>query len=95
MGTGSGEFLLTMNHPYNLTSVTEAYTPNIKLCRETLLPLGITVAQTFNDNKLPFDNDVFDIIINRHSSFDLYEVNRVLKSGGYFITQQVGEKKQQ
>lgn len=90
MGTGGGEFLLTLEHPYELTSVTEAYFPNVELCKNKLLPLGITVAQTYDDDKLPFDDEHFDIIINRHESFDLFEVNRVLKSGGYFITQQVG-----
>lgn len=90
MGTGGGEFLLSLKHPYKQTWVTEAYPPNVELCNKTLSPLGITVAQTYDDNKLPFKADTFDIIINRHESFDIYEVNRVLKSGGYFITQQVG-----
>lgn len=90
MGTGGGEFLLTLNHPHNLTIVTEAYPPNVELCKNKLSPLGITVAQTYDDNKLPFDDETLDIIINRHASFDPFEVNRVLKSGGYFITQQVG-----
>lgn len=92
MGTGGGEFLLSLSHPYELTSVTEAYPPNVELCKQTLVPLGITVAQTYDDNKLPFNSNAFDIIINKHEDFDLIEVDRVLKSGGYFITQQVGEK---
>lgn len=91
IGTGGGEFLLTLNHPYKLTSITEAYLPNYKLCEERLSPLGIKVKQTY-DNILPFADNTFDIIINRHSAFDMYEVNRVLKNGGYFITQQVGNK---
>jgi len=90
MGTGGGEFLLTLKHPYKNTYVTEAYEPNFKLCKKTLEPLGITVARTYEDDKLPFENNSFDIIINRHESFDLPEVNRTLKNGGYFITQQVG-----
>lgn len=90
MGTGGGEFLLSLNHPHNLTSATEAYLPNVELCKNRLSPLGITVAQTYDDNKLPFEDEMFDIIINRHAAFDLFEINRVLKSGGYFITQQVG-----
>ena len=98
MGTGGGEFLLTLGHPYKNTYATEAYAPNFELCKQTLSPLGITVAKTYTDenlnadDKLPFDNDFFDIIINRHESFDLTEVNRTLKHGGYFITQQVGNK---
>lgn len=39
--TGGGEFLLSLRHPYVKTSATEAYPPNIQLCKETLLPLGI------------------------------------------------------
>lgn len=89
MGTGGGEFLLSLNHPYELTSVTEDYPPNFELCKNKLSPLGISVVQTDND-KLPFADESFDIIINRQASFDIYEVNRVLKPGGYFITQQVG-----
>jgi SAM-dependent methyltransferase len=92
MGTGGGEFLLSLKHPYKLTTVTEAYPPNVEFCKKELEPLGITVVQVYGDNRLPFENKSFDIIINRHESFDPPEVYRILKSGGYFITQQVGGK---
>ncbi len=90
MGTGGGEFLLSLKHPYALTSVTEAYPPNVELCKQSIEPLGIKVSQIYDDDKLPFDKETFDIIINRHESFDAEEVFRTLKCGGYFITQQVG-----
>lgn len=90
MGTGGGEYLLSLKHPYEMTTVTEAYPPNIELCKNILSPLGIKVVQTYDDDKLSIDNDSLDVVINRHESFDLQEVNRVLKSEGYFITQQVG-----
>ena len=92
MGTGGGEVLLEIGHPYENTYVTEAYEPNIELCKSKLSPLGITVKQTFDDDKLPYDNEKFSFIINRHESFDLSEVNRTLKHGGHFITQQVGNR---
>lgn len=92
MGTGGGEVLLTLGHPCKNTTVTEAYPPNLALCRETLASLGVTVAQTFADDKLPFGDACFDFIINRHESFDLSEVHRTLKRGGYFFTQQVGNQ---
>lgn len=94
MGTGGGEFLMTLNHPYELTSVTEAYPPNIELCRKRLAPLGITVKGIAEgqDAHLPFKDQSFDLIINRHESYDLQEVDRILMSGGLFITQQVGVK---
>lgn len=90
MGTGGGEFLLTLGHSYENTSVTEAWEPNVKLCKETLEPLGISVKQVFEDDKLPFADDSFDLIINRHESYDVREVKRILKRNGLFITQQVG-----
>ena len=90
MGTGGGEHLLTLNHPNCNTFATEAYPPNFELCKKTLTPLGIDVRQVFNDNYLPFENESFDIIINRHEAFDINEVYRLLKPKGLFITQQVG-----
>jgi SAM-dependent methyltransferase len=90
MGTGGGEYLLSLNHPYCNTFATEAFPPNFELCQNKLKPLGIDVRQVFNDNLLPFEDQMFDIIINRHESFDVNEVYRLLKPGGLFITQQVG-----
>lgn len=91
MGTGGGEFLLTLNHPYQNTSVTESYKPNIKLCMEKLAPLGITVYPILEDDVLyNVPSNYFDIVICRHESYNEIEVKRVLKSNGIFITQQVG-----
>lgn len=91
MGTGGGEFLLSLNHPYKNTSVTESYEPNIKLCLETLSPLGIKVYPIKDDDQLlNVPNDAYDIVLNRHESFNASEIKRVLKENGIFITQQVG-----
>ena len=40
---------------------------------------------------LPFKNNSFDAVVSRHGPVYLSEVDRVLKPGGMFITQQVGE----
>lgn len=90
MGTGGGEFLLSLKHPYENTAVTEAYPPNAALCKEKLTPLGIDVHQIFNDSELPFEDGSFEIILNRHEAYDVNELARILKTGGFFITQQVG-----
>lgn len=89
--TGGGEFLLSLNHPYERTSATEGYLPNVKLCREKLLPLGINFKECSNPSEIPFEDDAFDLIINRHGGFDAVEVYRLLRRGGLFITEQVGE----
>ena len=39
--TGGAEFLLSLGHPYGNTSATEAFPPNVELCRQKLLPLGV------------------------------------------------------
>jgi SAM-dependent methyltransferase len=90
MGTGGGEFLLSLNHPYDKTSITEAWQPNVDLCLKRLEPLGISVKQIFDDNYIPYNDDSFDIVLNRHEAYDRKEVQRVLKPNGIFISQQVG-----
>lgn len=90
MGTGGGEFLLSLNHPPENTSATEAWVPNVALCCERLEPLGIRVYAVSDDAKLPLSDNAFDIVLNRHTSYNLSEVSRILKPGGFFITQQVG-----
>ena len=91
IGTGGGEFLLTLNHPYEKTSITEGYLPNYQICENKLKPLGIKVYNYVGDEKLLLINDnTFDMVINRHESYDESEVYRILKPGGMFITQQVG-----
>ena len=34
--TGGAEFLLSLNHPYDKTAVTEGYKPNVELCKRRL-----------------------------------------------------------
>ena len=88
--TGGGEFLLSLQHPYKNTAATEGYPPNVKLCKERLLPLGIDLRECNDAAHIPFDDASFDIIINRHGDFYPPEIRRLLKPGGLFITQQVG-----
>lgn len=90
MGTGGGEFLLSLGHPHHLTSVTEGYAPNLALCQARLTPLGIHVQEVASDNKLHFPDASFDVIASRHEEYDVPELYRCLKPGGVFITQQVG-----
>jgi SAM-dependent methyltransferase len=44
---------------------------------------------------LRFDDAEFDVVLNRHSDVVPGEVVRVLRPGGYFVTQQVGERNTQ
>ena len=90
--TGGGEFLLSLGHPYENTAATEGFPPNVKLCQEKLIPLGIDLKECSDPARLPFDDSSFDLVINRHGDFCPEELRRVLKPGGLFITQQVGDR---
>ncbi len=90
MGTGGGEFLSNLPFLPKDTCATEGYEPNITVAKKRLEPLGIKVYTVEDDNSLPFESERFDLIINRHESYSASEVKRILKNGGYFITQQVG-----
>ena len=88
--TGGGEFLLSLKHPYENTAATEGYPPNVELCKEILLPLGIDFRACDDAKNVPFADESFDMLINRHGDFDAKEAGRLLRQGGLFITEQVG-----
>lgn len=90
IATGGGEFLLALHHPHENTAASEGYPPNVELCKEVLLPLGVDFKQAGDPARLPFADGEFDVVVNRHGNFDPTEIFRILKPGGVFITQQVG-----
>lgn len=92
MGTGGGEFLSSLLPLPKYTCATEGYEPNVPIAKKVLEPLGINIFYCKGDENLPFRDEEFELIINRHESYSPNEVYRVLKPGGLFITQQVGDK---
>jgi len=92
LGTGGGEKLLEFKYvlPHQ-TVATEGYPPNVQLAKKKLKILGIDIVES-NDSleqRLPFKDEAFDLVIDRHTSFNIFEVERVLTSGGAFLTEQV------
>ncbi|MFU8691726.1 methyltransferase domain-containing protein [Rossellomorea sp. FS2] len=90
MGTGGGEFLSMLKPFPTRICATEGYPPNVPVAKARLEPLGVDVRAYDSDNDLPFDGGEFDLIINQHESFSAREVRRVIRTGGTFLTQQVG-----
>jgi SAM-dependent methyltransferase len=89
MGTGGGELLESLAPLPSDTWATEGYPPNVPIAQARLGPLGVRVVPIEGD-LLPLADATFDLVTNRHESFDAREVQRVLRPGGTFITQQVG-----
>ena len=78
MGTGGGEFLLTLHEraskwPFRVTA-TEGYAPNVSVAARNLEPIGVEVVGYESDEALPFEDASFDLVINRHGSFAAKEV---------------------
>jgi SAM-dependent methyltransferase len=90
MDTGGGEFLYSLSNLPKMVYATEGYEPNIPIAEKRLNGKGIVVKPIRNDMVIPFDDNYFDIIINRHGSYKINELKRTLKKDGIFITQQVG-----
>lgn len=95
MGTGGGEFLAELldilgdEAPHRSTA-TEAWEPNVPMAKTLLERRGVNVVAVTDDSQLPLADGEFDLVINRHESFDPVEVQRILQPGGCFLTQQVG-----
>jgi SAM-dependent methyltransferase len=92
MGTGGGEFLMQLRKDWPKKVIsTEVYPPNFRLATERLKPFGVEVfklALTEND-AMPFSNNEFGLVLNRHSGFNPGEVARILEPGGTLLTEQV------
>nr|WP_255604243.1 class I SAM-dependent methyltransferase [Oscillochloris sp. ZM17-4] len=90
MGTGGGEFLSRLAPLPPETWATEGYPPNLPVAQARLSPLGVRVVAVDDEAQLPLPDAHFDLVINRHESFDPGEVRRILRPGGTLLTQQVG-----
>ena len=90
MGTGGGEFLISLQNLPDIICATEGYEPNLKIAAENLKKINAEVKFIDRDNRIPWQDEQFDLVINRHEEFDAGEVWRVLKPDGIFLTQQVG-----
>jgi SAM-dependent methyltransferase len=95
MGTGGGEFLRTLADALPPDTVaTEGWEPNVPVATANLAPFRIPVvrydAEADPPMSMPFPANRFDLVLNRHESFDVTELARVIAPGGVFLTQQVG-----
>ena len=102
LGTGGGELLVDLDARPPVTIATEGWMPNVTVAARSLRPIGVHVVavegapdnaqQRFTDvqGRLPFRDASLDVVIDRHEAFRATEVARTLRSGGRFLTQQVG-----
>ena len=92
--TGGGEVLASIPLAPPLLVATECWPPNVEVARRNLAPLGAqVVAMEDALDDLPFADASFDLVVSRHPVGVRWdEVARVLKPGGSYFSQDVGER---
>ena len=89
IGTGGGERFAEVAGGLSVRAVaTEAWVVNAPVAARRLGPLRIGLLWC-DDEVLPLQDSTFDLVLNRHASFDVGEIARVLRPGGTFCTEQV------
>lgn len=102
MGTGGGERLIRLirslrasvgsgSDAIPLIHATEGWEDNLPVATSALKEFGVEVSEYDSEagDRLPCDDGELDLVMNRHESYDIAEVVRVLAPGGIFLTQQV------
>jgi len=93
LGTGGGERVLEIADKVFLLIGIDLSSNMINTARKNLSKKGLKNVRflQMDSSKLIFPDNFFDIVTSRHCDFSAKEVYRVLKKGGYFLTQQVSE----
>jgi len=94
VGTGGGERFLALAHNFDSGVGVDVDPRMVEVAREnTPAALRDKVSfQVMRAEALQFADATFDLVLNRHSAEHAGEVVRLLRPGGYFITQQVGAR---
>jgi len=93
IGTGGGEKILQISYFCKKIVGIDNSLEMVNKSNENLVKSGRKNIEfrVADSKKLPFNDNFFDIVTARHAPFSSKEVTRVLKKGGLFISQQVGE----
>jgi SAM-dependent methyltransferase len=91
--TGGGEVLATVQAAPATLVATESWPPNVEVARRNLARLGAQVVPANDElSDLPFEDAAFDLVVSRHPvAVPWNEVARVLKPGGSYFSQEVGD----
>ncbi len=97
IGTGGGEKFLELVPHFGRGIGIDRKPEMIQMALENRPPSHAEKVsfEVMKAQNLKFAGGAFDVILNRHAPIFYEEVARVLKPGGYFITQQVGGRNTQ
>ena len=90
MGTGDGLRFSSICRDFRGYAVaTEEWATSASIASPLLQRLGINLVRCWSQ-LLPFSDDSFDVVLNRHEELFAQDLARVLRQGGSFLTQQWG-----
>ncbi len=89
IGTGGGEKFSALSSFFGQGIAVDVDEEMIRVANEKR-PENVTYMCA--DEHLDGINETFSVVLNRHAPYDLHAIAEKLQTGGYFITQQVGEK---
>lgn len=91
VGTGGGELFLSLAPGFSHGLGIDKNPLMIKTAQQNKSDKAVPNVNfaVMDGNDLKLENGSFDVLLNRHSNINVLETVRVLRSGGYFITQQV------
>ncbi|WP_100407727.1 class I SAM-dependent methyltransferase [Bacillus solitudinis] len=94
IGTGGGENVLTIASSLLFLVGIDISTGMIETAQNNLMKSSISNVRfsQMSSDELKFPARFFDVVTCRHAPFSSIEIAKVLKKGGYFLTQQVGER---
>ncbi|MBN1813739.1 MAG: class I SAM-dependent methyltransferase [Anaerolineae bacterium] len=94
VGTGGGEKLLSLVGCFDSALGVDVSTEMIETAKKNKAVAQVEAVsfEVMPAEALRFADDTFDVVLNRHCTVDVRETFRVLRPGGYFITQQVGAR---
>lgn len=92
IGTGGGEKLLALSQHVKTAVGIDPDPEMIRVARQNGATQARVNFEEMSAEALAFPDEAFEVVLNRHAPVFLPEVLRVLKPGGYFVTQQVGDQ---
>ena len=90
VGTGGGEKLLAFSPLFARGVGIDPDVDMIQVARENGATQPNVTFVEMGAERLAFPDATFDVVLTRHAPTVVSEVVRVLRPGGYFVTQQIG-----
>lgn len=98
VGCGSGEKASQYYSKAKQIFMIDTESEMLKKAKENILKLDSNTQQKFclkqesGSKKLKFASESLDLVVSRHCGVNMAEVYRVLKNGGYFISQDIDKE---